>query len=533
MSNDQPGPELQPTSKLLERDVSLSRSIIWRLQRDFYSLRGMKAWTEDLIPSYITSNPLIAEMYAEIVAAFFTDCAAHSTALYPPRSAENPLRILELGAGTGKFAGLFLRKLRALLRELGLPLDSVRYTMTDCSEQVIAGWRTNRYLAEFATAGILHFELLCIDQNGIAGHTAGTAHPGGPLVVIANYVFDSLPQDAFALEDGNISEILVSVGTSGNSIGPQALSYSNVPVAPQRYADPLWNRILEQYRLKLPSATVLFPTSALHVLQQLQDSSDGRMLVLAADKGFAYEDELPLARGAPPLEFHSGNCFSQIVNFHAIATYFTERGGAALLPEKHFSPLSICAFLQLPKEAHFAATNAAFCQAQAGVGPDDVFTLLGWLHPHMEEMSVAQILAMLRLSRWDPVALMRVFPVLGKQLGSVNAERNDLRQAVMRIWENNFPVNSSENALAFQCGVILLELRLFADALAMFQESERMLGRSAPTSYNLGLCELGLGRSAAALEYMSQALEQDPGFEPARTSRQNLTYGQDRTISKQ
>ncbi|MGE5321320.1 MAG: hypothetical protein ACM3SW_00565, partial [Actinomycetota bacterium] len=333
---------------------------------------------------------------------------------------------------------------------------------------------------------------------------------------------------AFAVENGSISEILASVAAAGDSIGPQALSYRNVSLAPQRYADPLWNQILEQYRLSLSSATVMFPTAALRLLQQLREWSDGRMLVLAADKGFAYEDELRLSRGAPPLEFHSGNCFSQVVNFDAIARYFTATGGVALLPDKHFSPLSICAFLPSPNHIPFAATTAAYRQIQAGVGPDDVFTLLGWLHPHMEEMNVAQILAMLRLSRWDPVALMRVFPVLSRQLGTINAERNDLRRAVMRIWENNFPVNASDNALAFDCGVILLELGFFADALAMFQESERMLGRSASTSYNLGLCESGLGRSSAALECMNHALEQDPGFEPARVSRRKLESGGDR-----
>ena len=507
-------------AELMERDVPLSRSILWRLQRDFYAQRGLKAWTEDLIPSYITSNPLIAEMYAEMAAAFFTECALHPAALYPPLSAENPLRILELGAGTGKFACLFLRKLTELLRGRGFSPDSVRYTMTDCSEQMLSAWRTNRYLEEFVAASILQFQKLSANENGLDAHSAATAHPGGPLVVIANYVFDSLPQDAFAVDDGRISEILVSVKSIGDFIGPQALSYSNVPLAPQRYADPLWNQILEQYRLSLPSATVLFPTAALHLLQQLQHSSDGRMLVLAADKGFAYEDELRLFRGAPPLEFHSGNCFSQIVNLDAMARYFTGAGGVALLPDKHFSTLSICAFLQ--PGVHFAATTAAYRQAQAGIGPDDVFTLLGWLHPHMQEMNVAQILAMLRLSRWDPAALMRVFPVLGRQLGTVSAERNDLRRAVMRIWDNNFPVSPSDNALAFDCGVILLELRFFADALAMFHESECMLGPSAPTSYNLGLCESGMGRRSEAVAYMNKALEQDPGFEPARVSRRKL-----------
>ncbi|HEX5435367.1 MAG TPA: tetratricopeptide repeat protein, partial [Candidatus Angelobacter sp.] len=59
-------------------------------------------------------------------------------------------------------------------------------------------------------------------------------------------------------------------------------------------------------------------------------------------------------------------------------------------------------------------------------------------------------------------------------------------------------------------------------------ESERMLGPSAPTSYNLGLCELGLGHDSAALDYINQAIEQDPGFKPAEISRQKLDSAKDR-----
>jgi len=79
----------------------------WRLQRDFYAQRGLKAWNEDLVPSYITNNPFIAEIFAGIVAAFVQDCMSSVQPGYQSLSAENPLRILELGAGTGKFSYLF------------------------------------------------------------------------------------------------------------------------------------------------------------------------------------------------------------------------------------------------------------------------------------------------------------------------------------------------------------------------------------------------------------------------------------------
>jgi hypothetical protein len=158
----------------------------------------------------------------------------------------------------------------------------------------------------------------------------------------------------------------------------------------------------------------------------------------------------------------------------------------------------------------------------AEFGPDDLFSLLSWLHPHMPEMKVPQILSLLRLTRWDPVALMRLFPVLGPQLGSVAAERQDFRDAVVQIWNNHFPVSANDNVLAFQCGVILLELHFYAEARSMFEISRNVLGPSAPTSFNLALCAQGLDNRAEALSFLAQACTLDPQFEPARAMREKL-----------
>lgn len=504
---------------LLESDVPLSQSLIWRLQREFYVHRGLKAWTEDMVPQFITNNPFIAEIYARIVFSFLGDCTRSEV------STANPLRILELGAGVGKFSYLFLRQLTGLLRAKGIPLETVRYGMTDCSESLIQAWRTNSHLAEFVECGVLEFELL---QAGEEIKSAFLSRKG-PLVLIANYVFDSLPQDAFVIKDGKLFEALVTTMSPARSgdhatevLSRLQLSYKDASVTPDRYSDQSWNQILELYRGRLSAATVMFPCAALKTLQNLRGSTDGRMLVLAADKGYAHEDNLLLCQGPPTLEFHATNCFSLMVNFDALGKYFQSIGGEALVPDKNSASLNICAFLQGRPGDQFPATNTAYREAQAAFGPDDLFTLLGWLHPHMQEMSVPQILAVLRLSRWDPVALMRLFPVLARQLRAVSGERNDLRNAVLSTWANHYPVHPSENVIAFDCGVILLELRFFADALSMFKASQKIFGPSAATSYNLGLCSLGLGRSSEALALMVEASELDPAFEPAKLTRQKL-----------
>jgi putative S-adenosyl-L-methionine-dependent methyltransferase len=512
---------IKPESRVLETGVPLSQSVIWRLQRDFYTQRGLKAWTEDMVPAYITNNPFIAEMYAQIVAAYLVDCMGQS-----PLSPEAPLRILELGAGTGKFAYLFLRKITALLQAKNIDARLLHYCMSDCSEDLLTEWRHNSYLAGFVSSGILEFKLLRAEEN--KAQQALAVEKKGPLVVIANYVFDSLPQDAFVIADGKIFEAMVTTVTSGDEDGAPLLSglqlsFNNVPLVSGRYADESWNAILEHYRSRLPAATVLLPSSALGLLQQLSSSSDGRMMVLAADKGFTREDDLALVQGPPAIEFHARrHCFSQQVNFDAFARYFWGPGGEALFPAKHFANLSICAFLQRRQGDEFSATRKAYEETLAGFGPDDLFALMSWLNAHLEEVSVLQALALLRLTRWDPTALVRLFPVIVRQIRSVTAERKDLRNAVLSVWANHYPVSAAENVLAFHCGVILLELRFFAEALAMFKTSEQTLGRTAATSYNLGLCAIALGRSADALEHMVEACNLDPTFEPARSSRLKL-----------
>src|SRR5207237_10050255 len=114
----------------------------------------------------------------------------------------------------------------------------------------------HRYLSDFLQSGILVVEPLqagsALNPHFLYRKDAETSSAKGPLVVIANYVCDSLPQDAFVINNGQISESLV---TTTKSAGEEAgahealsnlqLSYRNVGLAPDRYADPSWNQILE------------------------------------------------------------------------------------------------------------------------------------------------------------------------------------------------------------------------------------------------------------------------------------------------
>ena len=115
------------TEFILEKDQRLSQSMLWKLQRRFFEARGIDAWRKSIVPHYITSNMFIARAYSRIVSGFSRDCFAGRLLVNP----NQPLYILELGAGSGRFAYHFLKNFLgsterlAARRKLPLPLHNV------------------------------------------------------------------------------------------------------------------------------------------------------------------------------------------------------------------------------------------------------------------------------------------------------------------------------------------------------------------------------------------------------------------------
>src|SRR5690606_27631340 len=92
-----------------------------------------------------------------------------------------------------------------------------------------------------------------------------------PLVVLANYFFDSLPQDLFGVEDGQLYEITVT-GSSEEAepdlADPELLSrlqytYGYRAIEDAYYMDAGFEQVLQGYRTQLQAGVVRFPIGAL------------------------------------------------------------------------------------------------------------------------------------------------------------------------------------------------------------------------------------------------------------------------------
>ena len=391
---------------VLQPRCRLSESVIWTLQREFYEAQGPAAWKPKGIPFWMTSNRHFARAMARVVLGFLRDAAAAGT-LDP----EAPVNVLELAAGSGQFGFTFLSSLRELRQAVpGLASFRVRYVMTDLARSNVAAWRAHPRLRPFVEEGLLDFACFDLEQDADArllesGETLASANP---LVVLANYAFDSTRQDCFRVQGRTLAQDLVTATVVGGGAADVSdptllerirLRFDALPMPAAYYEDALSNRVLEGYRQGLGDTTFLFPVGAIGCVRRLLGLSGGRMFLLCGDKGAAHEEQLR-GRGDPIMTLH-GSCFSFIVNLNAIGHYFEEGGGVALHASQAATGFQVSGFLAGFGGADLAETRHAFGAEIDHFGPVPFFTLVKSLMRDMPAPSLDVLLAVLELSEWD------------------------------------------------------------------------------------------------------------------------------------
>jgi tetratricopeptide (TPR) repeat protein len=519
------------SSFVLEEGQRLSNSLVWRAQRDFYGRRGDQAWLADQIPSYVTSNPLIAKSYARVVSGFLRDCAGVTPPLGLP-DPKAPLYILEIAAGSGEFGFLFLKKLLALKRELpALARLPFRYVMTDLVPANVEAWRSRDLFKPFLEAGLLDFATFDLEQDQQmtlvhSGETLSADTLRNPLALIANYVFDTTAQDVFWIRDGELQEGLVTTTSSQReeaALDPEVLKrvttrYEQRPVGNEYYEDEAMNRVLAAYQARLGNTSFLFPIGALKGIRNLMHLAGGRLLLLSGDKGYTHEDEL-ITRGDPYMALH-GATFSMMVNYHAIGLYFRERGGLALHSASRDKRLKVSAFLMGAPDSGFAETRSAFQEAVDGFGACEYYSVASGIRKELPTPSLDVLLALLKLGEWDPHLIYHFSGPLADQAKKASVPaRRELVQALQRAWDHFYPMDKD---IPFELGRIYASLDRPLEALRFYLESVKLYKDHPVTLFNAGLCLYSLHRPQEALTLMERALELREGYAPAEEWRARI-----------
>lgn len=529
-----PAGTVEQQSYLLEEKQRFSKSLLWQLQRQFFEQQGIQAWRQGTVPHYITSNPHIANAYAQVVLGFLRDCYAisgrkgSSAAINP----KQPIYILELGSGSGRFAYHFLKKFHASYAQSSLNQTQVKYILTDFTEQNLNYWKTHPSLQPYLEKGLLDFACFDAenDQSITLSHSGENLEPdclSNPMIVVANYVLDTIPQDLFLIENGQLFESLVTLASpqaEPNLNDPEILpqlevSYTQQAINGDFYDDTGFNELLKDYQQTLTDTYLLFPHVALQCLNHLRQLCGDRLLLLSGDKGFSREEDL-LFRGEPGIALHGS--FSLMVNYHAIGQYVQQQNGRYLTTPHRHNSLNICAAIFGEHHQNYPETCLAFNAAIVQNNPDDFFALRQVLGEHYDTLSIEQILAYLRLSGWDGAVFLDCFSVIMAKLENLTSSmQEELLWAVQNIWENYYPIGEQRD-LPFYLGMLLYSMEYFPEALEYLQHSRQIYGDDPNTIYNMGMCYYRLRQLDQAMECMTQTLKQNPEFEPAKAMRIKL-----------
>ena len=443
---------------IIDADQPLSRSKIWQIQRNYFLQNGMKAWQDDVVPHAISSNPVMARAYSQLLFGYLRDCFAAAQNGDFPLDAAQPIYIVELGAGSGRLAHHFLHTFYPRYRRSPFAAQPMKYVMTDFVPEIVAFWQENGRFQPWIDADLLDFALFDVQAKRplTLHHSGQTLTPDqmqNPVVLIANYFFDSIPQDSFVVEEEQLCQNLLTLTSSQpepDLADPAiwdrlSLHYEPIPLQKPYYDVALYNQILDDYEASLPEATFSFPNVGLDCLRFWQAYGSGRFLLLTSDRGYTHSDDL-LGHADPLPNLHGS--FSLMVNYHAITEFVGRSGGLACHASHYQDNIQVLACLQgqLPQQGQ--ETSLAFADAVEAGGPDDFFALKRVVQGEYGRMTLPDLLSFLRLSGWDS----EIFADCAAHLQAQVAQADpiwyaDVVEALKNIWQRYLPLTETDALL--------------------------------------------------------------------------------------
>lgn len=514
----------------IEEGKRLSDSMLWPLTRRFYEAKGPAAWSSGEIPFYVTSNPFVANCYAQVVLAFLRDALRTPGFL----DASAPIYIVEMAAGHGLLTFLFLRRFLPMLRSSSVRGLDVRYVMTDIAESNLTAWVSSPALGPYFEEGVLDCALFDAENHEEivlrrSGVRLSVGQVKNPLIVFANYILDSLIQDAFRIREGVLEEALVTLRhpsenpplSDPNCMVDITAHYDYRPAQLPYYQNPVFDGILQGYRGALADTHLLFPIGPLRCLSRLRALCNDRLLLLSADKGYTEEEEL-FFLSEQYLQSHG--CVSTMVNYHALGSYTTAEGGLSLTGSQLQQSLKCVGLLFGRRDKtlreQFADTVIAFHSHADDFGPYDFYTHASAVREPGAGLSMDGIFTLLRLSRHDPnVVLDNAQRIIDLVPTANDQVRRELVLLLERTFENYVPIGRD---LPFELGRIYLMLNRPRDAIRFNEMSLKLFGEHAVTWSNQALCYHNGEDDTQALRCLDRALALDPENATARAWRARL-----------
>jgi tetratricopeptide (TPR) repeat protein len=494
----------------LERKRRFSESILWELQRDYFIEKGVDAWS-GAVPFYITSNPFIANCYANIAIRYIEDYINQNE-----YDSSEPFYVVELGTGSGKFSYYMMKRLFELRNQLNLASVKICYVMTDFTESNVKFWQAHDALKPFVERKELDFALFNLEESKTIElieqkRTLSSNSLKNPLVLCANYIFDTVSHDAFRVVNGVLQESLITCETAPDNMKNRRpvdmakieTHFDHRPVKKTYYKhDDALNRTLMDYPNVLNNSSFLMPVGALTCVRHLMELSQQRLLVLATDKSYTHVEELQ-GLSDPHIAFHGS--FSMMVNLHAVGRYFEECGGDGFHQSLR-EGIKSSAFVVGKKFDALPETRQAVNTYFEQFGPSDYFHFHRYIVRTVKPHDWLRLLAAhMGLNHWDPYAYGYISDIVNEEILKASSGVKMSFFLGMKKLADNFYYMPGVRDTYFDIATFFSTIHQYKEALSAFQLSVKYYGEKAQTLYNIGLCYYFMHDKAEALSYLEKA----------------------------
>ena len=497
-------------TKILEQGKPLSKSIIYKLQRDFFAKKGINAWVNS-VPYYITSNVFIANIYAQLISHYLFDCHNQKTL-----QEEQPIYILELGAGHGKLGFHILPRLFEALNNLNLEHLKICYVLSDFSQNIIDYWMSQPQWQKFIKTNKVDLGIFNAEKPqdniylNISKNIISKENIKNPVIAISNYLYDTIIQDAFKIKNNQLFEgqacVKIPSDIDDNDedlLNKLIISFDYIPVKDEYYKDPLLNQILIEYKEKFKNTKLLFPIGAYQCINNLRAISNNRLFHITGDDGISSLSKLENQKN-PHIRFHSS--FSMKVNFHAISRYFQLKKGDYLFKNIDEGFL-ISLFLMDQKINNLPLTKHAFDSYANKFDAKDFLKIKNKLIDCSNEFDINIFISYMNLTHWD---LDCFWGVITGQLENPQ-EISDYNKEVIRKGakklEENFYFIPNDRDYLLDIGRLYHLICDYDKAIDYYYKSIDYYGEQWAVYFNIALSYYQKNELKKSLEFFKKALK--------------------------
>ncbi len=309
---------LQGESEEVEGFTRLDRSALWAINSAYWRESGHAAFQRDAVPFQATSDGSLAAATAALIASWRGQCTTLGRLL-----------VIELGPGTGLFARALLRR-GDERRSRGLPYPEIDYVGVDVASSMARDIARHALLDGRPSVRFIDCDLGG-DLDPLNEVIAAARAQETPILVVGNYIFDSLPARSFRRRGGVLQELEVAVSRGGeeivtNDVRSHLFRTRFAPCA----ADDAFAKLAASCVDK-ESEQVVVNSGALRCIEKLAKTIGKDGLILVNDYAIEADD------GGGPSWQNFGGSIASGIHFATFDRHIAGGIGECIAPEKAVS----------------------------------------------------------------------------------------------------------------------------------------------------------------------------------------------------